>query len=105
MIVEALDASASALIRHLHHKFKPKPARRGATIRPGRATPLWLSLVGVIRPHLRQRGAKAQLARVLGLNRSRVSQFVTTRSAMPDAERTLLLLSWLAAKQRGEEMT
>lgn len=50
----------------------------------------------MIRPKLRKRGARALLARELGLHRARMGEFFFRRTGMPDAERTLRLLLWLA---------
>lgn len=72
--------------------------RRGATLRPGGETPLWNALAAAVEPRLRARGAKAALARELGLHRGRISEFFRGGSAMPDAERTLRLLLWLARR-------
>lgn len=85
--------------RHLRPRAKPRP-RRGATARPGIDTPLWLALVALVRPHLRVHGAKSLLARELGLDPSRISQFFGRRTAQPDAERILLLLGWLCRRHR-----
>lgn len=91
-----LEDSAVAIARLARRRVKPRPRpRRGATLRPGAETPLWLTLVAHVRPHLRGHGAKSRLARELGLDPSRISQFFVTRTASPDAERTLLLLLWL----------
>jgi hypothetical protein len=73
----------------------------GATLRPGSATPLWNQLVKQIRPLLKQRGEKAQLARLLGVHRQAVNEYFSSQSRMPDAERTLLLLEWLEARRQG----
>ena len=67
-------------------------------MRPGLDTPLWQAVVRAVRPHLRERGAKALLARELGVHRARVGEFFIKETAMPDAERTLLLLTWLARR-------
>lgn len=78
---------------------------RGRTLRPGRATPLWNELVAAARPWLDRRGAKAQLARILGVPRQRVHECLKANSACLDAERALLLLCWIAAREQGRELT
>jgi hypothetical protein len=78
--------------------------QRGQTLRPGPDTPLWNALVPEIRVQLARRGDKARLARYLGLPRQRVDDFLQGRRALPDAERTLLLLTWLAAKGQGKDI-
>lgn len=90
-----LEIPATALARELRRRLKPAPQSRGATLRPGVETPLWLALVAAARPHLHPRGAKSRLARVLGLDPSRIHEFFEARTAMPDAERTIFLLLWL----------
>jgi hypothetical protein len=85
-------------------KRLPRPViPRGKTLRPGPETSCWNLLADAVTPLLRRRGAKALLARELGLNRGRITEFFVKRSAMPDAERLLRLLEWhawrLASKQ------
>jgi hypothetical protein len=76
------------------------PRRKsGGTMRPGRDTPLWNKLSAEVTPLLKQRGEKAQLARLLGLHRQAVNEFFASGSRMPDAERTLLLLEWLRVRR------
>jgi hypothetical protein len=96
-LTEAARESARQLARSYHHATR---RRVGATLRPGRATPLWNALAAEVRPLLRRRGEQAILARLLGLPRQRVHEFIVRRGRMPDAERTLLLLEWLAVRKR-----
>lgn len=80
------------------------PRRKsGGTIRPGRDTPLWNKLAAEVRPLLKKRGEKAQLARLLGLHRQAINEFFASDSRMPDAERTLLLLEWLRVRRDGKK--
>lgn len=75
--------------------------RVGASLRPDKDTPLWFALVEEIKPLLKKRGNQANLARLLGLDRQSVNAFVTSKTRMPDAERTLQILAWmLAARQK-----
>ncbi len=74
--------------------------RGGRTLRPGSETPLWNALRRRLRPHLLRYGQQANLGRLLGLPRQRINAFVTGGGEMPDAERTLQLLVWLAAVRR-----
>jgi hypothetical protein len=96
-LTEAARESARQLARSYHQATR---RRVGATLRPGRGTPLWNALAAEVRPLLRRRGEQAILARLLGLPRQRVHEFVVRRGRMPDAERTLLLLEWLAVRKR-----
>jgi hypothetical protein len=94
LIAELAFLAAKAGVQRLRPP-RPRP-RRGATLRPGPDTPLWLALAAQIQPRLQRRGARALLARELGLHRMRMTEYFFRRSAMPDAERTLELLLWLA---------
>ena len=97
-MAEMLDALAVELAAQLRKRLKSAPRPRGATLRPGVDTPLWLALANEVQPLLAKRGTKALLARELGLHRSQVSKYFVAKSAMPDAERTLQLLVWLSQR-------
>lgn len=104
-LVAAARASAArkrerALARAAARRDPNRP-RRGLTLRPGTDTPLWNELVHRVQPHLRKRGAKAQLARLLGLPRQRLHDCLKSERASLDAERTLMLLGWLAFFESG----
>lgn len=75
--------------------------RQGATLRPGKDTPLWNALVAEVRPHLRRHGTQVNLGRLLGLDRQTIHAYFIARTRMPDAERTLQLLTWLIAVRKG----
>ncbi len=90
-----LMAEDFARLRRSRLSHRPKISR-GKTLRPGPDTRCWNEFADKIAPLLRRRGAKALLARELGLNRGRISEFFVKRSAMPDAERLLRLLEWYA---------
>ena len=78
---------------------------RGQTLRPGVDTPLWNELASALCAQLGRRyGDKARLGRLLGLPRQRVHELLKARRHLPDAERTLLLLVWLHARQRGLDL-
>lgn len=100
-VVEAAELAARSANRQLNRTLRP---RRGQTLRPGVDTPLWNELLQSLRSKLRQRGEKVKLGRFLGLPRQRIDDFLNSRRALPDAERTLLLLHWLAAKNRGVDL-
>lgn len=102
-LVELLEIPATAIAQEMQRRLKPKPRRRGGTLRPGHETPLWLALAAAVRPLLKKRGEKTRLARVLGLSPGRIREFFGSQTAMPDAERTLFLLLWLAARRRGSD--
>ena len=99
---DAIWHASSLVLRHAHRAFRrQRPAGAGFTLRPGKATPLWNELRAQLRPHLRKYGEQANLGRLLGLPRQRVNAFLTGGHQMPDAERTLQLLVWLAAVRDG----
>lgn len=87
-------------------RSSPRSARprRGETLKPGPASPLWNELSKVVLTRLTRYGAKAQLARLLGLPRQRVHELLRSRRHLPDAERTLLLLVWLQLPAEGSEL-
>jgi hypothetical protein len=97
-----LYAAAEAGAHGLAHAVRQRMRRHvGATLRPGPGTPLWNTLVDETLPLLRRRGSKAQLARILGVPRQRLQDCLKARTACLDAERTLLLLCWVSARQQG----
>lgn len=96
-----LSAAEAARRRRL---AKRRAARRGWALHPGADTPLWNELVRRAAPHLRRRGAKAQLARELALPRQRLQDCLKSKTAMLDAERALLLLAWVVARESGREL-
>lgn len=102
MEVLTLAAEESARVARAGYKER-KRRRRGETLRPGADTPLWNELVVAAREQLSGRGAKARLARVLGVPRQRVHQYLHDTTACPDAERTLLLLAWVQARRNGRD--
>ena len=75
------------------------------TRRPGVDKPIWSFLSISLRRELKAYGAKVRLARYLGLPRQRVTDYVTGRRRMPDAELTLALLHWLSAQQAGRDLS
>jgi len=83
---------------------QPHRPRRGATLKPGRDTPLWNELAAAVQAQLTRRGDKARLGRVLGLPRQRVQDLLRARRHLPDAERALLLLIWLQARAEGRDL-
>lgn len=105
LILMLIEAAFDAASRSADARRKRRTPKRGLTLQPGPDTPLWNELVRQVQPHLRKRGAKNQLARILGVSRQRVYVCLKTGEAFLDAERTLLLLGWLAARLQGRELT
>ena len=92
---------AQELTRVAHRQFERPPRKRGSTLRPGPGSPTWNALVLAILPLMKVRGEKVKLSRILGIPRSRLHEYLKSKSAMPDAERTLLLILWLAQRRGG----
>ncbi len=102
--MEVIVAAAVEMAKHSTKAYRlgRRRARGGATLRPGKNTPLWNELRVQLRPELRKYGQQVNLGRMLGLPRQRINSFVTAGKQMPDAERTLQLLAWLMAVRQGK---
>ncbi len=83
-------------------KRRPQ-VRKWQALRPGIDTPLWNELAAAVEAQLRERGAKARLARLLGITRQRLHLLIVAKTAYPDAERALLLQIWLQARRLSRE--
>lgn len=99
------EAALDAASRAADVRRRRRTPKRGLTLQPGPDTPLWNELVRQVRPHLRKRGSKAQLGRILGVPRQRVNFCLNAEQGCLDAERTLLLLAWLCARSKGRDIT
>lgn len=95
------EAAIEAGRRAAQERRKVRRGRRGGTLRPGSETVLWNTLVDRIQPLLAVHGTKANLARVLSVPRQRIHDYFVSRTAMPDAERLLHLLGWLAVREKS----
>lgn len=100
LLVAAAEVTARA-VKQAHARSR---GPRGETLHPGPDTPLWNELSVVLRNQKWEYGEKAHLARILGVPRQRVDDYIVGRRRLPDAERTLLLLHWLAARQKGRRL-
>jgi len=98
-----LDAAAESM-RRTAGRLKRRPPKRGLALLPGPDTPLWNELVRQVAPLLRKRGSKIHLARILGIPKQRLHVCLKARTGALDAERTLLLLAWLAARRNRREL-
>ena len=100
---ELIVDAAAAMAEQSTKAFRVSGRRRGGkTLRPGPETPLWNELRAQVRPLLVKHGEQALLARMLGVPRQRVNDFVTGGGQRPDAELTLQLLAWLMAAKHGQ---
>lgn len=100
---DAFEAAAEAASKRLHQALRPRRHGNYATRKPGFDTPLWNVCVTLIKQELKPYGSKVRLARYLGIPKQRLQDFLNGKSRMPDAELTLRLLHWLAAKQGGKD--
>jgi len=99
------EAALDAASRAADSRRRRRIPKRGLTLQPGPDTPLWNELVRQVRPYLRKRGAKNQLARIMGVPRQRLHFCLKAQRGCFDAERTLLLLAWLCARKQGRDIT
>jgi hypothetical protein len=102
-IGKALDIAVSTGARRAHAALRSRRKRPYRTRRPGFASPLWNVCATQLRRALVRRGAKARLARYLGIPRQRLTDFLRARTRLPDAELTLRLLHWLAEHRAGRD--
>jgi hypothetical protein len=103
-IIDRLGEVAEESARRAAAQRKRRAPKRGLTLQPGPDTPLWNELVRQVAPLLRRRGSKVHLARILGIPKQRLNVCLKARTGALDAERTLLLLAWLAARRSGREL-
>jgi hypothetical protein len=75
----------------------------GRTRIPGHETPLWNVLAALLQAQLKPYGSKVRLARHLGIPPQRLSDYLTGRSRLPDAEITLRLAHWLCKTAEGHD--
>jgi len=101
LLVAAAEATVRAAARAKKRADAKARGPHGETLHPGPDTPLWNELSLVLRNQKWSYGEKANLARILGVPRQRITDFIIGRNRLPDAERTLLLLHWLASRQKG----
>jgi hypothetical protein len=101
---QAARATFRAVDRRRGGKRLPRHAAHAALAAGSAATaegtPMWHALALALDEALKQPGARARLARYLGVPRQRVTDFTKGRRS-PDAELTLRLLQWLVALRTG----
>jgi len=59
----------------------------------------------MLRDELKPYGAKARLARYLGIPKQRLTDYLKGLRRMPDAETALQMLNWLAQKRAGRDLS
>jgi hypothetical protein len=100
VLVEIAEAAGGSLARAT---ARPSRNDRNRVRRPGPTTPLWNACADLIHAELRTKNAKVLLARYLGIPKQRLTDFVVTRTRLPDAELALQLLTWVAEKRAGRD--
>jgi len=104
LAIALAEVAAKSARQRLKESARARRPQKGRTIKPGRDTPLWNELAAAVRAQLSRRGEKVKLARLLGLPRQRIHEFLRKRCALPDAERTLFLLVWLQTRREGRDL-
>lgn len=94
----AFGAEASA--RAIKKAVRPR-VRGGRKLAPGAGTPLWNELALALKKELGKYGDKARLARLIGVPRQRIDDYLKGNRRLPDAEQTLRLMHWLAERKAG----
>jgi len=108
MLSEALFKGADEgheILRKSMQRRRPKRIGSYKTLRPGPYTPMWNQCRIALRNELKPYGSKIRLARYLGVSKQRMSDFLAGHRRMPDAELTLQMLNWLAAKRAGIDLS
>lgn len=94
-LVESLiEASREITAERMRKAEKAAKGRRSAS--EAAQGVLWGALAARVAPLLKRRGEKAKLGKELGVTRQQIYAYFNTRTAAPDAERTLRLIVWLA---------
>ena len=98
---DVLDVAARESAKALTKVYRDATrTSRGGTLRPGADTPLWNELAKLAASHLETYGDKANLARILGVPRQRVHEYLVAKTACPDTERALMLLAWVLTAEK-----
>jgi hypothetical protein len=102
-LCDILEMAARESSKELLKTYRRRTRKSlGGTLRPGPETPLWNEFARIAAGQLNRYGDKAKLARILGVPRQRVNEYLVSRTACPDTERTLRLLVWILARQAGK---
>lgn len=102
--MESLIGAARETLLQTTKLAQRRPSKAGSSLKPGIDTPLWNELRRRLASQLGKRGEGARLARFLGISRQRLHLLVKAHSALPDAERTLLILAWVIAREQGKDL-
>ena len=104
-LAELLFAAGTEGTKILQKQLRPRRKGSYKTVRPGPYTPMWNQCRIAFRAELKPYGSKVRLARYLGVPKQRLSDFLAGQRRMPDAELTLRMLYWLAAKRTGKDLS
>ena len=104
-LIELLESAAMETAKELHKSYRKRHRiRRGSVLRPGIDTPLWNELARIAERQVGLKyGDKAKLARILGVPRQRLHDYLVAKTSLPDTERVLRLIAWLTARQAGRD--
>jgi hypothetical protein len=105
LAADILYAAAEEGRQRVKQMVRPRRRRPAQTVRkPGLDTPVWNAVATMLQHELAPRGMKARLARYLGIPRQRVTDYITTRNRLPDAEILLRMLHWVALRRQGSDV-
>jgi transcriptional regulator with XRE-family HTH domain len=99
----ALAAAETGARRGIETLRPKRKQTYGAARHPGHDTPMWNVLATQLKERLRPYGSKVRLARHLGISPQRITDYLTGRSRLPDAEITLRLTHWLCETAEGRD--
>ncbi len=99
---DASRATFRVIDRRSGSKSLPNAAELASAEAAAHRTPMWDLLSAELDKALKKPGARARLARYLGLPRQRITDY-TKRRRTPDAETTLRILHWLSAVHAGHD--
>ncbi|MEO5959414.1 MAG: hypothetical protein ABIZ49_01785 [Opitutaceae bacterium] len=99
----ALAVAAETGARRVHSALRRRRSGSYRTRRPGVDSPMWNVCAKLLRDQLEPYGAKARLARYLGVPRQRLNDFLKGRNRLPDAELLLRMLHWLNERANGRD--
>lgn len=97
--------AAEAAARSAKSAVRQRRSGSYLTRRPGAESPLWNICADLLRAELHVRGSKVRLARMIGVPKQRLNDFLKANDRLPDAELTLQLLNWLAQKRAGRDLS
>lgn len=102
-LLDWLAIAAEAGFHRAQRATRRRNSRSGHARRPGADSPLWNAFAAELRAALVPHGSQARLARYLGLPKQRLTDFLSGRRRLPDAEITLRLLHWYTAQRTGRD--